>query len=85
MTQGCVMSLWSSNAFLFALHNSFIDAVWLEWFFLWQTYLTLVVPESAVASYYVCFAQEPGTLRKNDEPFWQYMNEQKAKLDQEIE
>jgi len=54
------------------------------WFRL-QTYLTLVVPESAVASYYVCFADDPATLEKYDEPLWQYMRDRKLKLDQEIE
>jgi hypothetical protein len=50
-----------------------------------QTYLTLVVPESAVATYYVCFAEDPATLKKSDEPLYQYMSVRQQQLEQEIE
>jgi hypothetical protein len=50
-----------------------------------QTYLTLVVPESVVASYYVCFAEDPATLKKADEPLYQYMKSRKEELDKAME
>lgn len=44
----------------------------------------MVVRESAVAAYYVCFAEDPATLKKIDEAHYQYMVERKRQLDQQI-
>lgn len=49
-----------------------------------QTYLTMVVPESAVATLYICFAEDPDTLRKHDEACYQYMDDRRRTLEQSI-
>lgn len=38
-----------------------------------QTHLTMAVINSGVASYYVCFAEDPATLRRNDPEFYEIM------------
>ncbi|KAG6549167.1 hypothetical protein Mapa_009393 [Marchantia paleacea] len=37
------------------------------------THLTMAVINSGVASYYVCFAEDPATLRRNDPEFYEVM------------
>jgi len=45
-------------------------------------YLNMVVPESGVAAYYVCFAEDPKVL-ENNAPLYQYMWERKTYLEQQ--
>ncbi|CAM6083759.1 unnamed protein product [Calypogeia fissa] len=37
------------------------------------TYITMAVVESAVATYYVCFAEDPDSLQRHDGPFYERM------------
>lgn len=46
-------------------------------------YLNMVVPESGVAAYYVCFAEDPKMLEKP--ALYQYMLERKMTLEQQIQ
>eukprot|EP00271_Cylindrocystis_brebissonii_P000889 TRINITY_DN11064_c0_g1_i2.p1 TRINITY_DN11064_c0_g1~~TRINITY_DN11064_c0_g1_i2.p1 ORF type:complete len:535 (-),score=92.06 TRINITY_DN11064_c0_g1_i2:1182-2786(-) len=40
-----------------------------------MTYLTVAVVESAVATYYVCYAEDPATLQRNDPQFYEVIRE----------
>jgi hypothetical protein len=44
-------------------------------------YLNMVVPESGVAAYYVCFAEDPKVLENT--PLYQYMLDRKMYLEQQ--
>jgi hypothetical protein len=48
-----------------------------------QMYLMMVVAESGVAAYYVCFAEDHKVLESNDPALYQYMCDRKAYLDQQ--
>lgn len=61
-----------------------IDASDVYLFLCVQTYLMMVVPESAVATLYICFAEDPETLRKHDPACHQYMDERRRQLEQSI-
>ncbi|KAG0557209.1 hypothetical protein KC19_11G110400 [Ceratodon purpureus] len=84
---GGVLTALVGGCWTFATHRYLTVGVSILSFIIgfFVTYLTLVVPESAVATYYVCFAEDPATLKKQDEPLYQYMAERKLELDQEVE
>lgn len=84
---GGVLTALVGGCWTFATHRYLTVGVSILSFFIgfFVTYLTLVVPESAVATYYVCFAEDPATLKKSDEPLYQYMSVRQQQLEQEIE
>lgn len=83
---GGVLTALVGGCWTFATHSHLTVGVSIISFFIgfFVTYLTMVVRESAVAAYYVCFAEDPATLKKIDEAHYQYMVERKRQLDQQI-
>lgn len=44
----------------------------------------MVVPESAVATMYICFAEDPDTMHKHYTAWYQYMDDRRRQLEQSI-
>jgi hypothetical protein len=75
-----VAGIWT-----FATHRNLTVGIAIVSFFIgyFLMYLTMVVAESGVAAYYVCFAEDHKVLESNDPPLYQYMCERKAYLEQQ--
>ncbi|CAK9190738.1 unnamed protein product [Sphagnum troendelagicum] len=75
-----VAGIWT-----FATHRNLTVGIAIVSFFIgyFLMYLTMVVAESGVAAYYVCFAEDHKVLESNDPPLYQYMCDRKSYLEQQ--
>jgi hypothetical protein len=82
---GGVFTALVGGCWTFATHRDLTVGISIISFFIGflLMYLNMVVPESGVAAYYVCFAEDPKMLQNNEPPLYQYMLERKMYLEQE--
>uniref|UniRef100_A0A7I4C734 Choline transporter-like protein n=1 Tax=Physcomitrium patens TaxID=3218 RepID=A0A7I4C734_PHYPA len=84
---GGVVTALVGGCWTFATHRNLTVGVSIVSFLLgfFVTYLTMVVSESAVAAYFVCFSEDPRVLAKHDPALAQYMTRRNDQLKQELE
>jgi hypothetical protein len=84
---GGVFTALVGGCWTFATHRNLTVSISIISFFIGflLMYLNMVVPESGVAAYYVCFAEDPKMLETNEPPLYQYMLERKMYLEQQIQ